>query len=202
VLKRASSRLLASDRLQMITDVFSANAAAEELVASAVIVLYLGWAWSVSAPANSFLSRAAVRLTGSASIWSGLWHSWEMYTPYPSQSSLYLSAVLTYEGGMSDFWQAPAVGHMHPLQGFLLMRFSRYEDSISNSDFESFRPGLCAYLARHVADSSRILAAIDLVCDYVPIKPPFGEQPDESLVPQQEVLHSTQFSLPGENALS
>src|SRR3954454_2482759 len=142
----------------------SGNAGAEELVASAVIVLYLCWAWSVSAPGDSFLARAAVRLTGRASIWLGLWHSWEMYTPYPSQSSQYLRAVLTYEGGLTQSWEAPAVGHLHPLRGFLLMRFSRYEDSISSSDFESFRPGLCAYLAHHVADSSRILAAVDLVC--------------------------------------
>jgi hypothetical protein len=73
------------------------------------------------------------------------------------------------------------------------MRFSRYEDSICSSDFESFRPGLCVYLARHVADNSRILSTIDLVCDYEPIKPPFGEQPDPPLEPEQEVLHSMQF---------
>ena len=181
---------------------FSTNAGAEELVTSAVIVLYLSWAWSVSAPGNSFLSRAAVRLTGRASIWMGLWHSWEMYTPYPSQSSLYLGAVLTYEDGIRHSWEAPAVGHLHPLRGFLLMRFSRYEDSICSSDFESFRPSLCAYLARHVADNSRILTAVDLVCDYLPIKPPFGEQPDPPLEPEQEVLHSMPFSLPQENLLS
>src|SRR5580765_921953 len=103
---------------------FSANAGAEQLLASVVIVLYLSWAWSVSASSNSFLLRAAVRLTGRASVWIGLWHSWEMYTPYPSQSSCYLRAVLTYEGGIKHSWEAPAVGHLDPLRGFLLMRFS------------------------------------------------------------------------------
>ena len=82
------------------------------------------------------------------------------------------------------------------------MRFSRYEDSICSSDYESFRPGLCAYLAHHVADNSRILTAVDLVCDYWPIKPPFGELVDYPLEPEQEVLHSMQFSLPQENQLS
>ena len=82
------------------------------------------------------------------------------------------------------------------------MRFSRYEDSICSSDFESFRPSLCAYLACHVADNSRILTGLDLVCEYRPIKPPFGEQADYSLEPEQEVLHSMQFSLPKENVLS
>src|SRR5262245_22095945 len=112
---------------------FSTNAAAEEVVTSAVIVLYLCWAWSVSAPGDSFRARAAVRLAGRASIWIGLWHSWEMYTPYPSHGSQYLRAVLTYEGGTWHSWEAPAVGHLHPFQGFLLMRFSRYEDSICSS---------------------------------------------------------------------
>jgi hypothetical protein len=180
----------------------STNAGAEELVASAVIVLYLCWAWSVSAPGNSFLARAAVRLTGRASVWIGLWHSWEMYTPYPSQSSLYLRAALTYEDGIKHCWEALAVGHLPPLQGFLLMRFSRYEDSICSSDFESFRPGLCAYLARYVADDSRILATVDLVCEYQPINPPFGEQPDQPLEPVQEVLHSMQFSPRQQNLLN
>jgi hypothetical protein len=174
---------------------FSTNAGTAELVTSAVIVLYLSWAWCVSAPANSFLSRAAVRLTGRVSIWIGLWHSWEMYTPYPSQSSLYLRAVLTYADGIRRCWEAPAVGHLRPLRAFLLMRFSRYEDSICSSDFESFRPGLCTYLARHAADDSRILTTVDLVCDSEPISPPFGEQPDPPLEPAQEVLHSMQFSL-------
>ena len=82
------------------------------------------------------------------------------------------------------------------------MRFSRYEDSICSSDFESFRPSLCAYLACHVADNSRVLTAVDLVCDYRPIKPPFGEQPDYPLDPEQEVLHSMQFSPRQENLLS
>jgi hypothetical protein len=177
---------------------FSTNAGTQELITSAVIVLYLLWAWSVSAPANSFLARAAVRLAARASIWIGLWHSWEMYTPYPSQSSLYLRAVLTYAGGITQSWDAPAVGHLHPLRGFLMMRFSRYEDSICSRDFESYRPGLCVYLACHVADNSRILTAVDLVCDYQPIEPPFGEQPDHPLEPEQEVLHSMQFSLPRE----
>ena len=177
---------------------FSTDAGAVELVTSAVIVLYLAWAWSVSAPGNSFLARAAVRLTGRVSIWIGLWHSWEMYTPYPSQSSLYLRAVLTYEGGIRQSWEAPAVGQLHPLRGFVMMRFSRYEDSICSSDFESFRAGLCGYLARDVADSSRVLTAVDLVCDYRPIKPPVGEHADEPLEPEQEVLHSMQFSLSGE----
>jgi hypothetical protein len=177
----------------------STNAGAEELIASAVIVLYLSWAWCVSAPGNSFLSQVAVRLTARASIWIGLWHSWEMYTPYPSQSSQYLRAVLTYKGGITSSWEAPALGHLHPLRAFLLMRFSRYEDSICSSDFEPFRPGLCEYLARHVADNSRILMAVDLVCDYLPIEPPFGEKPDYSLEPEQEVLHSMQFSPRQEN---
>jgi hypothetical protein len=180
---------------------FSTNAAAEELVASAVIVLYLLWAWSVSAPGNSFLARAAVRLTGRVSVWIGLWHSWEMYTPYPSQGSQYLRAILTYVGGIWQTWEAPAVGHLRPLRGFLMMRFSRYEDSICSSDFESFRPGLCEYLAWHVADNSMILTSVDLVCDYVPIKLPFGEQPDQPLEPEQEVLHSMQFSVRQENLL-
>ena len=74
------------------------------------------------------------------------------------------------------------------------MRFSRYENSICSSDFESFCPSLCEYLAYHVADGSRILTAVDLVCDYRPIKPPFGEQPDHPLEPEQEVLYSMQFS--------
>ena len=181
---------------------FSSHAGAAELVTSAVIVLYLSWAWSVSAPSNSFLAQAAVRLTGRASVWLGLWHSWEMYSPYPTQSSLYLRAVLTYDGGVRHSWGAPAVGHLHPFRGFLLMRFSRYEDSICSSDFESFRPSLCAYLACHVADNSRILTAVDLVCEYRPIKPPFGEQADYSLEPEQEVLHSMQFSLPQKKLLS
>jgi hypothetical protein len=76
------------------------------------------------------------------------------------------------------------------------MRFSRYEDSICSSDFESFRPGLCEYLAREVADHSRMLTAVDLVCECVPIQPPFGEQPDHPLEPEQEVLHSMQLSAP------
>ena len=185
----------------MIADVVL-NAGAVELVTSAVIVLYLSWAWSVSASSNSFLARAAWRLTGRASIWIGLWHSWEMYTPYPFQSSRYLRAVLTYEGGIRHYWEAPAVGHLHPLRGFLLMRYSRYENSICSSDFESFRPSLCAYLACHVADNSRILTAVDLVCEYRPIKPPFGEQADYSLGPEQEVLHSMHFPLPQESLLS
>jgi len=117
-----------------------------------------------------------------------------MYTPYPSQGSQYLRAVLTYAGGTIHSWEAPAVGHLRPLRGFFLMRFSRYEDSICSSDFEPFRPSLCEYLARHVADNSRILTTVDLVCDYVPIRPPFGEQPAEPLEPEQEVLHSMQFS--------
>jgi hypothetical protein len=82
------------------------------------------------------------------------------------------------------------------------MRFSRYEDSICSSDFESFRPGLCTYLARRVADHSRILTTVDLVCDYQPIKPPFGEQPDQPLEPEQEVLHSMQFVPRRENLLT
>ena len=80
------------------------------------------------------------------------------------------------------------------------MRFSRYEDSICSSDFESFRPGLCTYLARHEADNSRILTTVALVCDYQPIKPPFGEQPDHSLEPGEEVLHSMRFSVPQETS--
>jgi hypothetical protein len=82
------------------------------------------------------------------------------------------------------------------------MRFSRYEDSICSSDFESFRPSLCAYLARHVAVNSGILTTVDLVCDYQPIKPPFGEQPDEPFELQQEILHSMQYSLRQENLLN
>ena len=82
------------------------------------------------------------------------------------------------------------------------MRYSRYENSICSSDFESFRPSLCVYLARHVADQSKMLTAVDLVCDYRPIKPPFGEQPDHPLEPEQEVLHSVQFSPPQANLLS
>jgi hypothetical protein len=45
-----------------------------------------------------------------------------------------------------------------------------------------------------VADNARALTSVDLVCDYLPIKPPFGEQPDQPLEPEQEVLHSMQFS--------
>ena len=82
------------------------------------------------------------------------------------------------------------------------MRFSRYENSICSSDFESFRPSLCAYLARHEADSSRVLTTVDLVCDYVPIKLPFGEQPDPPLEPEQEALHSMQCSRREQDALS
>jgi len=81
-------------------------------------------------------------------IWSGLFQSWDMFSPDPKRVNSYLEAIVIYKDGSSILWSFPRMELLGPNERYAKERYRKFEENLQNDQYSGLRPDAARYVAR------------------------------------------------------
>jgi hypothetical protein len=132
------------------------------------IVAIACWCIPVSTP----LTQAARRLVRPYFVWSGLFQSWNMFSPNPKTSNAYLEAIIIYKDGSTELWSFPRMELLSLSQDYVKERYRKFEENLTNQQYAALWPDAARYIARLKRNHSSPPQTIMLVVRWSDIIPP------------------------------
>jgi hypothetical protein len=99
-------------------------------------------------PLNNPLVSSFRKLVRPYFIWSGLFQSWDMFSPEPKRVNSYLEAIVIYEDGSSELWSFPRMELLSSNERYAKERYRKFEENLQNDQYSGLRPGAARYIAR------------------------------------------------------
>jgi hypothetical protein len=81
-------------------------------------------------------------------IWSGLFQSWDMFSPDPKRVNSYLEAIIIYKDGSSELWSFPRMELLDSSQRYAKERYRKFEENLQNDQYSGLRADTARYIAR------------------------------------------------------
>src|ERR1700753_1394277 len=81
-------------------------------------------------------------------IWSGLFQSWDMFSPDPKRVNSYLEAIVIYKDGSSTLWSFPRMELLSANQRYVRERYRKFEENLQNDQYSGLWPDAARYIAR------------------------------------------------------
>ena len=126
--------------------------------------------WSI--PFAGPLVRAGRNILRPYIVSSGLFQSWDMFSPDPKAVNSYIEAVIIYKDGTSKLWTFPRMELLDVPERYVKERYRKYEESLQNNENELLWPDAARYVARLNSDPSHPAEAVWLVVRWTDIIPP------------------------------
>ena len=99
-------------------------------------------------PLNNPLISSFRRLVRPYFIWSGVFQSWDMFSPDPQRVNSYLEAIVIYKDGSSTLWSFPRMELLGPGERYAKERYRKFEENLQNDQYSGLRPDTARYIAR------------------------------------------------------
>jgi len=83
----------------------------------------------------------------------GLWQSWAMFSPNPSNSNAMVRAEILYQNGSVQFWDLPRMMNLSIRDKYVFERYRKWAvDNIRLDDHEVYWPDSASFIARKAND--------------------------------------------------
>ena len=105
-------------------------------------------------------------------IWSGLFQSWDMFSPDPKSKNIYLEAVVIYKDGSTELWPFPRMEMLSLTQRYFKERYRKYEENLANDTYAALRPDAARHIARLANTHASPPHKVMLVVRWTDIIPP------------------------------
>ena len=125
--------------------------------------------WAV--PVHTPLTLAARGLVRPYLLWSGLFQSWDMFSPNPKSKNLYLEAIVIYQDGSTEMWTFPRMELLSYTERYVKERYRKYEETLASEQYAVLRPDAARNIARQHRRSANPPQKIMLVARYSDIIP-------------------------------
>jgi hypothetical protein len=99
-------------------------------------------------PLNNPLVSSFRKLVRPYFIWSGLFQSWDMFSPDPKRVNSYLEAIVIYEDGSSELWSFPRMELLSSNERYAKERYRKFEENLQNDQYSGLWPDAARYIAR------------------------------------------------------
>jgi hypothetical protein len=99
-------------------------------------------------PLNNPLISSFRQLVRPYFIWSGLFQSWDMFSPDPKRVNSYLEAIVIYKDGSSALWSFPRMELLGSGERYAKERYRKFEENLQNDQYSGLRPDAARYIAR------------------------------------------------------
>jgi hypothetical protein len=96
-------------------------------------------------------------------VWSGLFQTWDMFSPQPKSGNVYLEAVILYRDGTSELWTFPRMEQLNFRERYFKERYRKYEEILNSDDYFALRPDAARYLARMKSTPANPVQSVILV---------------------------------------
>jgi hypothetical protein len=105
-------------------------------------------------------------------VWSGVFQSWDMFSPKPASANAYLEAIVIYKDGSSQLWPFPRMEMLSFTNRYFKERYRKFEENLQNRDDAVLWPDAARYIARLNTDRSNPAQKVMLVLRWSDIIPP------------------------------
>jgi hypothetical protein len=98
-------------------------------------------------PINSALVLECREIVWPYFLWTGLFQSWDAFSPNPRATNNYLEALIIYRDGSTEYWTFPRMQLLGLTERYYRERYRKFEENL----LEAEHSGLWPDAARHVA---------------------------------------------------
>lgn len=99
-------------------------------------------------PINSALILECREFLRPYFLWSGLFQSWDMFSPNPKSVNSYLEALVIYKDGSTENWTFPRVQLLDFTERYYRERYRKYEENLVEPEHAAMWPDAARYIAR------------------------------------------------------
>lgn len=102
--------------------------------------------WCV--PVNSPLLPVVNNLVRPYFIWSGLFQSWDTFSPAPKAVNSYVEAIVLYEDGTTRTWAFPRMEQLRLADRYFKERYRKFVENLKEDANAPLWPDAARYIAR------------------------------------------------------
>jgi|ERR1700691_1804476 hypothetical protein len=81
-------------------------------------------------------------------VWSGLFQSWDMFSPLPKATNSYLEALVLYKDGSTKIWSFPRMEQLTLTEKYSKERYRKFVETILDNTNAALWPDVARYVAR------------------------------------------------------
>lgn len=108
------------------------------------VLTLTSWAIPFANPLTA-LARNAVR---PYFLWVGLFQSWEMFSPLPKSSNIYVEAIVLYEDGDTRNWAFPRMELLNVKDRYFKERYRKFVENLNDDACAALWPDVARFIAR------------------------------------------------------
>jgi hypothetical protein len=105
-------------------------------------------------PANGFLFLAFRSAVQPYLLWSGLFQSWDMFSPNPKDVNSYVEAIIIYKDGSTQFWTFPRMQLLGLTERYYRERYRKFEENLLQSKYSALWPDAARHVVRNYNNPS------------------------------------------------
>jgi hypothetical protein len=117
-------------------------------------------------PFNSLPLLVCRELVRPYFLWTGLFQTWDMFSPSPKRDNDYLEAMLVYTDGTTDYLQFPRMDRLSLSERYSKERYRKFEETLTDDKFSDIWPDVARYIARHPPNGSKHPEMIMLIANW------------------------------------
>jgi hypothetical protein len=103
-------------------------------------------AWAI--PFRSQFANDCRELVRPYLLWSGLFQSWDMFSPMPKATNTYMEAVIIYKDGSTQMWDFPRMELLSLSEKYSKERYRKFVEILLDQRNAELRPDVARYVAR------------------------------------------------------
>jgi hypothetical protein len=111
-------------------------------------------------------------------VWSGMFQSWDMFSPQPESANSYFEAIVIYKDGSSRLWPFPRMELLSLTRRYFKERYRKYEQNLQDRDDAALWPDAARYVARLNTNPSNPAQKVMLVIRWSDVIPPTPDKSD------------------------
>ncbi len=81
-------------------------------------------------------------------LWSGLFQSWDMFSPIPKSANTYIEATIVYKDGSRSTWTFPRMEQLSLTARYFKERYRKFAESLAQDQNDALLPDAARYIAR------------------------------------------------------
>lgn len=87
--------------------------------------------------------------------WTGLFQSWDMFSPLPKRRNSYLDAMVVFTDGTTAFWTFPRMERMSYGERYVKERYRKFEETLVEDKYSDMWPDVARRVAREFRGGSK-----------------------------------------------
>lgn len=130
-------------------------------------------AWCM--PINSPLIQVCRNAVRPYFLWSGIFQSWDMFSPSPVTQNTYMEAIVIFKDGSTQLWSFPRMELLSYTQRYVKERYRKFEESLQDGQKAALWTDAAIRIARLNSTPSNPAKAVMLVVRWSDIILPHGD---------------------------